>query len=101
MIDAAGHITAEQVGQAIGRPVAMVRRRDWDYHSSHAMQELDVEFADGSRCDVMFKNLSPSAQLPDARRTRPEFLYLPRREIDVYRDVLATAELDTPRYLGS
>src|SRR5439155_21081217 len=28
-------------------------------------------------------------------------LSLPRREIDVYRDVLATAELDTPRYLGS
>jgi len=97
MIEAAGHVTAEGVGRAIGRPVASVRRRDWDYHSSHGMQELDVELTNGSRLAMIFKG----GESADAQRTRPEFLYNPRREIDVYRDVLAKIDLDTPTFYGA
>lgn len=101
MTEPAGNITPEDISRAIGRPVAMFRRRAWEYHSSHAMQELDVEFADGTTCAMLFKNLAPRMQLEEAARTRPEFLYEPKREIEVYRDVLANADLDTPRYYGS
>lgn len=97
MIEAAGHVTAEEVGRAIGREVTLVRPRDWDYHSSHGMQELDVELADGSRLAMIFKG----GESADAQRTRPAFLYNPRREIDVYRDVLAKADLDTPTFYGA
>jgi hypothetical protein len=101
MSEPVGTINTEDVSAAIGRPVARVRRRNWEYHSSHSMQELDVEFVDGSACEMIFKNLAPRMQLEEAARTRPQFLYEPRREIEVYRDLLATAELDTPTYYGS
>jgi hypothetical protein len=100
--DAAGSITAEEIAAAIGRPVAMVRRRTWEYHTSHPMQELHVELTDGSTFDLLLKDLAPDRQLPEARRTRPAFIYNPRREIDVYREVLSRApNLDTPAFYGA
>jgi Ser/Thr protein kinase RdoA (MazF antagonist) len=51
--------------------------------------------SDGSRLSVVFKDLSPDALLDDARRTRPGFVFEPRREIDVYRRVLSSAGMGT------
>ena len=101
MTHAALIITAEDLAAAIGRPVASFRRRTWEYHTSHPMQELQVELADGTALDLLFKDLDADRQLPEARRTRPAFLYNPRREIDVYRDVLSRAHLDTPTFYGA
>jgi len=36
-----------------------------------------------------------------ARRIKPKFLYDPRREIEIYRSVLAPQDLGTPTYYGS
>jgi hypothetical protein len=101
MTDAALIVTAEDLAAAIGRPVAMFRRRTWEYHTSHPMQEIQVELTDGTTFDLLFKDLDTDRQLPEARRTRPAFLYNPRREIDVYRDVLSRADLDTPAFHGA
>ena len=101
MSEAAQSITAEDVAAAIGRPVAMVRRRKWDYHSSHPMQELQVELKDGSTFPLLFKDLNPFHELDQAKRTRPGFVYNPRREIDVYRDVLSRLSMDSPRFYGA
>jgi aminoglycoside phosphotransferase (APT) family kinase protein len=51
--------------------------------------------------DLLFKDLDPDRQLDEARRTRPQFLYNPRREIDVYRDVLSRVQLATPAFFGA
>jgi hypothetical protein len=49
----------------------------------------------------MFKDLSPQAMLDGARRTRPRFLYEPRREIETYRTILAPNELGTATCYGA
>jgi thiamine kinase-like enzyme len=49
----------------------------------------------------MFKDLSPSALLEDARQAKPFFLYDPRREIQTYRSILAPARLGTPTCYGA
>lgn len=83
----------EQLGGNVR--VDRMSRRLSDYRSSFAIQELDVVLDDGRRLAVMFKDLSPQSLLEVARRTRPQHLYDPRREIGVYRRVLSSLALGT------
>src|SRR5206468_6374082 len=46
-------------------------------------------------------DLSPAALLPCAQKARPEFLRAPRREIEVYRQILAGRRLGTAQYVAS
>jgi hypothetical protein len=64
------------------------------------MEALEVELGDGGVLSLLLKDLSPHAQLDEARRTRPPNHFDPRREIDVYRDVLGKVDLDTPQFYG-
>jgi Ser/Thr protein kinase RdoA (MazF antagonist) len=81
-------------------PVRMTRSLH-DYHSSFAIERLDAEFDDGIRLQLIFKDLSPTALLKDARGARPGERYQPEREIIVYRDILAAAGLGTAACYGS
>jgi aminoglycoside phosphotransferase (APT) family kinase protein len=86
---------------ALGAPVVTLERRPCAYRTSYELDELDVELADGTALRLMRKNSSRSALDPAARRAKPEFLHDPLREIEVYRTLLAPAELGTPRFHGA
>lgn len=58
-------------------------------------------FEDGSRVQLVLKDLSQEAMLEDARRARPEFLYEPWREIDAYRSVLPYGPAGTATSYGA
>ena len=81
--------------------IGRLRRRKSVYSSSFTIENLDVELAGGRRLALVFKDLSPSSMLPTARRVRPSFLYEPRREIQVYREILEPERLGTPICYGA
>ena len=85
----------------VTRKVIRIDRKLGDYHSSFAIEDLDVEFEDASRLPLVFKNLSPSALLDYARQIRPHFSYHPQREVDVYRTILAGAGVGTATCFGA
>ena len=81
--------------------VTRLERRPGAYRTSFAIEELDVELADGRRLRLMLKDLSRAGLHEDARAAKPQFLYDPMREIHVYRDMLDGAGLGTAEYHGS
>jgi aminoglycoside phosphotransferase (APT) family kinase protein len=83
------------------RPVAAIRRAPSAYGSSFALEEMRVEFVDGTSQEVMFKDLSLDGLSAEARAAKPAFLYHPGREIAVYSEVLADARLGTPDCYGA
>src|SRR3954469_9651790 len=78
-----------------------VNRSLYDYHSSFAIELLVAEFEDGTQLPLIFKDLSPDALLEEARRLRSSEPYQPEREIVVYRQILAGADLGTATCYGS
>jgi hypothetical protein len=89
--------------ETLGRPcsIALLERRPSAYHSTWALEELDVYLDDGTRLELMFKDLSRQAQLASARRAKPTFLYDPLREIDAYQKRLAPRGLGTANLYGA
>ena len=83
---------------ADGRPRRITRldRRPSDYSTSFRIEELDVTLDDGDTRRVLFKDLAWRSLLDRAAAVRPRFLYDPRREIAVYRELLAGRGLGTP-----
>jgi hypothetical protein len=75
--------------------VRRLDRRPLMRPSSFAIEDLDVVLDDGTCLQVVFKDLSPSAIPKAARRAKPTFLYDPRREIEVYRQILPAMGLGT------
>jgi hypothetical protein len=86
---------------AVGEPVSGVVRAVSRYATSHRTSEIDVLRPDGTVVELLFKDLAPGALLPQATGRRPGFLDDPAREVEVYRDILATAGLGTPRCLAA
>lgn len=84
-----------------GASIAAITRTPSRYSTSFAIEDLGLTLSDGSSIAVVFKNLSPEAMLEEARRTRPELIYDPLREIEVYRSLLAPADLGTARLFGT
>jgi hypothetical protein len=97
----ADELLASALARALGARVASLERRPSDYRTSFGLEELDAELEDGRRLELMFKDLARSALHPRARDVKPEFVYDPLREIEVYRDVLDEAQLGTPRFHGA
>ena len=91
---------ALQEAPAPASPIAAIRRRPFDYRSSFPLEEIELSFADGRRQTLIFKDLAWDAS-PETRQIKPEFLFDPRREIDVYRQILPPARLDTARCYGA
>lgn len=84
-------------------PVRILARRASPYASSFPLAELDVEDGDGARATVVWKDLSPSALLPGARRARGGaggWATDPARELRAY-ELLDGAGLDTPRLVAA
>jgi aminoglycoside phosphotransferase (APT) family kinase protein len=73
-----------------------LRRRPFEYRSSAPLVELE---ADGRA--LLLKDLSPWALTERARAAKVDFLHDPRREIEVYRSLLADADLGTPELVAS
>ncbi len=80
--------------------IASVSRRAVLRHSSHRLEDIEVELADGSRRGLIVKAVGPRGLLPAAQGVRPAFVDDPEREPAVYRDVLADAALGTPQLIG-
>lgn len=87
--------------QSLGRAIAVFDRRGSEYQTSFALAEIDVELDDGTRLELMFKDVGDTGLDEKVRAAKPAFLYDPRRELAAYRDVLAPAGLGTPRLYGA
>ena len=83
------------------KKIIRLDRKCSDYTSSFPLEELTIVFDDGQTLELVFKNLDPQSLTPEAREAKPKFLLDPVREILVYRDVLAKADLGTAEYYGS
>jgi phosphotransferase family enzyme len=87
--------------QTFHKHIRSLRRMRSPYSSSFAIEELSVEFDDGNTSTVIFKNLSEDAMLEDARRTKPDFVYAPEREIQVYQSLLPLLDTRTAKLYGA
>jgi Ser/Thr protein kinase RdoA (MazF antagonist) len=85
----------------VPRGIVRLERHPSAFRSSFALKELDVELDDGTTLQLMFKDLSWRSLLPDAQRSKPAFLYNPLREIEVYRNILATNQLSVATFYGA
>lgn len=83
------------------RSIVVLARRPSTYRTSFALEELDVGLDDGATLRLIFKDLSWGALHEAARAAKPAFLHDPRREIAVYRAILAPARLGTARCYGA
>lgn len=81
--------------------IVSLTRRVCPYSTSFTLEELDVVLADGTRLELICKNLGWDDLLPEARRVRPHFLHAPLREIRMYEHALSTGEFDTPACYGA
>jgi aminoglycoside phosphotransferase (APT) family kinase protein len=68
--------------------------------SSFRLEEVDVFDDDGSSVSQMWKDVGPEGLSADARRSRPDFLTSPDREIRVYETLLPAAPPGAPRCYG-
>src|SRR5690349_18362209 len=84
---------AAALSAALGDSVRLVSRRRSPYASSFPLDRLVVE-VDGARRSLMFKDVSPGALLPAARRARGVTAGVPSREPAAY-GLLGTAGLGT------
>jgi aminoglycoside phosphotransferase len=90
-----------ELERSLGRPIARVRRRPSTYATSFALEELDVELADGEVLPMVLKDVARSSLSPAAHDAKPGFLYDPLREIEVYTRLLAGAGLGTAACHGT
>jgi hypothetical protein len=75
----------------LAHPIAELQRRASMYASTFPLEDVSVRLEDRMEMSLVFKDLSPSA----ATAIRPDCVYEPRREIEMYRSVLAARRLGT------
>jgi hypothetical protein len=83
------------------RFITALETRPLPHASSFAIEELNVQFNDGSTVGLVCKDTGHAAMLPEAQRVRPGFLHNPLREIATYESILAPRRIDAPRFYGS
>src|SRR5256885_1085112 len=93
-------IETPQLERRLGGPVATVNRAPFSYRTSHRIDELKVVLADGTRLDLLLKDLRRSELHPRVRAVKPAFLHDPGREVEAYR-LLEGSGLGTPRCIDS
>jgi Phosphotransferase enzyme family len=81
------------------RSVREVRRSPLACNSSFTIEELEVTF-NSRPTKVIFKNLSRNAIVSRAAGVKPEFLYAPLREINVYRHLHPLLNMGTAQLYG-
>lgn len=81
--------------------ITSLRRRPSEYRTSFAVEELDVDLAEGPPLALVLKCGGPESLSAEARRVRPSFLYEPLREIEAYREILVPERVTTPAFYGA
>jgi hypothetical protein len=76
--------------------VVGLRRTSWEYATSAALELVSAVMDDASERRYVLKHLGPRGVLEPARRAKPSFVVDPRREIEVYRRVLAPLNVGPP-----
>ena len=69
--------------------------------TSFHLAEVAIDFEDGSDLQILLKDLGLANLHETARRVKPHFLYEPRREIEMYREILTRERLGTAAYYGA
>jgi len=82
------------------KSVSEVRRNRLACSSTFTIEELEVTI-DGRPIKVIFKNLSRNAIVSSAAGVKPDFLYAPMREMNVYRHIHPVLNMDTARLYGA
>jgi hypothetical protein len=92
----------EVLAQRLRRPVRVTHlaRRQSEYCASYCVQELDATLDEGTKLELVYKELDKNSMLKEARAVKPHFLLDPRREIDAYRIVLEPCKLDVAAFYG-
>ena len=75
----------------LGRAIQDLRRQPSPYSSTYPLEDLCVQLDDGTRLQLILKDITR----PPTTSLKPAFITDPRREIDVYRSVLAERSLGT------
>jgi aminoglycoside phosphotransferase (APT) family kinase protein len=83
------------------RRVASVESRPSIWRSSAEIAEIDVQFDDGTRLELVAKAVAWSAMSAAAQRAKPRFLWNNERERATYEHILQHADLGCPQYFGS
>ena len=78
--------------------VAALERKPYAYATSSPLEEIAVRLTGGRRLRLLLKDLTWERLLEDARRTKPRFLYEPRRCIATYEGVLSGSGLGAECY---
>ena len=68
--------------------VVGIERVRYPYATSYPLEDVTARLDDGRTLRLILKDLTWERLLGDARRTKPSFLYEPRRCIETYRSVL-------------
>lgn len=84
-----------------GRTIAEVTTSRGAYISSSLVEDVLVNYADGSIEHFVLKDLSPHAVPPESRGVKPSFLSDPRREIETYQKVLGPFRVGAPEFIGA
>jgi len=63
-------------------------RRPYEYRTSYPLDAIVVETGNFDTLTVLYKDLRWGALPPAVKAAKPKFLYNPRREITVYRDLI-------------
>lgn len=74
-------------------PISGLQRCPYEYASSYPLEAIDAMLADGAVVQLLFKDVRRST--PGSRATKVVPMSDPRREIAVYRHLLATRRLGT------
>src|SRR5687768_14427047 len=83
------------------RTIRHLDRQIFPYSSSFPLEKLIVRFVNGEQLEILFKNLSVGSPVSISQRIRPQFLFNPLREIEIYRSILDSATIGTAHYYGS
>src|SRR5437867_1794934 len=76
-------------------PIGRIEHRRSEYAGWYASEVVTVQLEAGRELKIFLKNFGTNRGLKDGMAQRRE------RELQVYRDLLADADLDTARYYGS
>ncbi|HET9197333.1 MAG TPA: aminoglycoside phosphotransferase family protein [Solirubrobacterales bacterium] len=90
---------AETRGRAVA--VAEISRRPFEYETSFAIDALDVRLADGERLELVVKDVGPAGLSAAGAEVKPAATLEPRREVFVYRELLAPGAISAPRFHGA
>ena len=83
-----------------GASVVRLLRRPWEYATSAPLELVTAVTDDGREHDLVLKHLGPRHVTEQVRRAKPSFVVDSRREIEVYRRLLAPLRIG-PALVGS